>query len=75
MKTDNSSFERVEQSKYLGTNLMDGNSIQEEIKIRFKSGNGCYQAVQNILSSSLLSENKKFKKHRTIILPVVLYGS
>jgi len=29
--------------------------------------------VQNILSSSLLSKNLKFKIYRTIILPVVLY--
>jgi len=32
MKIDNSSFERVEQFKYLGTTLTDQNSIQEEIK-------------------------------------------
>jgi len=30
--------------------------------------------VQNLLSSSLLSKNIKIKIHRTIILPVVLYG-
>ena len=30
--------------------------------------------MQNILSSSLLSKNLKIKIHRTIILPVVLYG-
>ena len=34
MKTDNSSFERVDEFKYLGTNLTDENSIQEEIKSR-----------------------------------------
>ena len=30
--------------------------------------------MQNLLSSSLLSKNLKIKIHRTIILPVVLYG-
>jgi len=30
--------------------------------------------VQNLLSSSLLSKNLKIKIHRTVILPVVLYG-
>jgi len=36
--------------------------------------NACYHAVQNILSSSLLSKNLKIKVHRTIILLTVLYG-
>ena len=30
--------------------------------------------MQNILSSSLLSNNTKIKIYRTIILPVVLFG-
>jgi len=33
-----------------------------------------YYSVQNLLSSRLLSKNLKIKIHRTIILPVVLYG-
>jgi len=74
MKADNSSFERVEEFKYLGTILTNKNSIQEEIKSRLKSGNACYHSVQNLLSSSLLSKNLKIKIYRTIILPVVLYG-
>ena len=74
MKTDNSSFGRVEQFKYLGTILTKQNSIQAEIKSRLKLGNACYHSVQNLLSSSLLSKNLKIKIYRTIILPVVLYG-
>jgi len=64
----------MEEFKYLGTTLTNQNSIQEEIKSRLKSGNVCYHLVQNLLSSSLLSTNFKFKKYRTIILSVVLYG-
>jgi hypothetical protein len=71
---DNSSFERVEEFKYLGTNLTNQNSIQEEVKIRLKSGNACYYSVQNLLSSSFLSKNVKIRIYRIIILPVVLYG-
>jgi sorting nexin-29 len=52
VKIDNSFFERVE------------NSIQEEIKSRLKSGNACYHSVQNILSSSLLSNNLKINIYR-----------
>ena len=74
MKIDNSSFERVEEFKYLGTTLTNQNSIQVEIKSRLKLGNACYYSVQNLLSSRLLSKNLKIKIYRIIILPVVLYG-
>jgi hypothetical protein len=76
MQSDNSSFERVEDFKYLGTTLTNKNSIQEEIKSRLKSGNACCHSVQNRLSSSLLSKNLKIKIYRTIriILHFILYG-
>jgi len=74
IKTDNNSFQMLEEFKYLGTTLTNQNSIQEEIKTSLKSGNACYHSVQNLLSSSMLSNNKKIKMYRTINLPVVLYG-
>ena len=74
IKTDNRSFERAEEFKYLGTTLTNQNSIQEEIKNKLKSGNACYYSVQNLLSSRLLSRNLKIKIYKSIILPVVLYG-
>jgi len=64
----------VEKAKYLGTDLTNHSSIQEEIKSRLKSGNSCCHLVQNLLSSSLLSKNLKIKIYRTLILSVVLYG-
>ena len=66
-KIDNTSFERVEEFKYLGTTLINQNYIQEEIKSRLKSGNACYHSEQNLLSSSLLSKNLKIEIYRTII--------
>ena len=74
MRIDNSTFQRVEEFKYLGTTLTNQNSIAEEINSRLRSGNACYNSVQNLLSSRLLSKHLKIKIYRTIILPVVLYG-
>jgi UDP-galactopyranose mutase len=63
MKTDNSSFERIDEFKCLGTTLTNQNSIQEEIKSKLKLGNACYYSVQSLLSSSLLSKNLKIKMY------------
>ena len=41
MRIDNSTFERVEEFKYLGTTLTNQNSILEEIKSRLRSGSAC----------------------------------
>jgi UDP-N-acetylglucosamine transferase subunit ALG13 len=42
VKIENKFFERAEQLRYLGTTPTNQNSIQEEIKSRLKSGNGCF---------------------------------
>jgi len=49
IQIDNSSFERVEQFKYLGRTLTYQNSIQEEIKSILLSGNAGYHSVKNLL--------------------------
>ena len=61
VRIDNSTFERVEEFKYLGIHLTNQNSIAEEIKSRLMSGNACYLSAQNRLSSRLLSKNLKIK--------------
>jgi hypothetical protein len=73
IKIANRSFENVSQFKYLGTTATNQNLIQEEI-MRLNSGNACYNSVQGLLSSHLLSKNLKIRIYKTIILPVVLYG-
>jgi hypothetical protein len=74
IKTDNKSFEGLEEFKYLGTTLTNRNSVHEEIKSRLKLGNACYHSVQSLLFSRLQSKNTKIRVYKTIILPVVLYG-
>jgi hypothetical protein len=61
IKTDCSSFGRVEEFKYLGTTLTYQNYIQEEIKNRLKPVNACHHLVKNLSSSSLLSKNKRLR--------------
>ena len=63
VRINNSTFERVEEFKYLGTTLTNQNSIPEEIKSRLRLGNACYHSVQNLLSSRLLSKNLKIKNY------------
>ena len=46
IKSDNKSFERVEQFKTFGAILTNKHYIQEEIMSRLKSENACYHSVQ-----------------------------
>ena len=68
---DNSTFEWLEEFKYLGTTLTNKNSIGEEIKSRLRLGNACSHSVQNLFVFQVAIQ--KFKD-RNIILPIVLYG-
>jgi hypothetical protein len=49
------------------------NFIQVEIERRVNSGNTCYNSVQNLLSSRLLSKGVKIRICKTISLPVSLW--
>jgi len=57
-----------------GNILAYQNSIDEEIKSKLKSWNIAYHLVQNLLSSSFLSNNVKIKIYRSIIVNGVLFG-
>jgi hypothetical protein len=46
-----------------------------KIKSRLNSKDVCYHSVQSLLSFRLQSRNVKVNVYKTIILPVVLYGS
>ena len=69
-KNNNSSFEMVEEFKFLGQ--------PQQIKILFRKiiTAHCSQGMllKNLLPSSLLSKNIKIKIQRTVILSIVLYG-
>ena len=52
IKNYNSSFDMMEEFKYLGTSLTNQNCIQNEFQSSLTSGNACYQSVRNLPSSS-----------------------
>jgi hypothetical protein len=64
----------VAKLEYFGMTVRNQNLNQELIKRRFDLVNACYQSVQNLLSSRLLSKIIKIKIYKTITLPLVLYG-
>jgi len=73
VKTDSSSFERVEEFKYLGTTRTNQNFIQEEIKSRLKSGMLAVIRCRSFVFQCAI-QKFKIKIYRTIILLVVLCG-
>ncbi|KAJ4434738.1 hypothetical protein ANN_23306 [Periplaneta americana] len=74
IKIGDLSFEEVEKFKYLGATVTNINDTRDEIKRRINMGNACYNSVEKLLSSSLLSKNLKVRIYKTVISPVVLYG-
>jgi hypothetical protein len=74
IKVGNKSFRNVIKFKYLGMTVTNQNCVQEEIKSRLNSGNGCYHAVQSILSSQVLSKNTKTVMYKTVFCTDVELG-
>ena len=58
----------------MGTALINQNSIKEENTSRLKPGNACYQSVQNLLSSSLLTKNLRLSYTELQFCETVLHG-
>ena len=72
---DNYNFEVVQSFKYLGSILNVTNDIEEEIKVRITQGNRCFFALKHLFRSSLVSRATKLRLYKTIIRPIVMYGS
>jgi hypothetical protein len=72
---NNYEFERVGEFKYLGSLITGNNDNNTEIKPRIMAGNKSYYSVLPLLRSKAVSRATKIRMYRTIIRPVVLYGS
>jgi len=68
-------FEVVKEFIYLGANINSKNDINVEVKRRITLANRCYFGLQKQLGSKLLSLTSKVLLYKTLILPVLLYGS
>jgi hypothetical protein len=68
-------FEKTETFKYLGSLVTVDNNISADIQARLMAGNMCYYALQNVLRSKNISRKAKLNVYKTIMRPVVTYGS
>lgn len=72
---NNYNFERVQRFKYLGAVITDDNDVTEEIKSRIQSGNRCLFALDKLIKSRNLTRSSKIKIYKSIVRPVLTYGS
>jgi hypothetical protein len=68
-------FEVVKECVYLGSLMTPTNDVSLEIQRRIQTANRCFFGLRKHLQSSHLSRQTKFTIHKTLIRPVLLYGS
>jgi hypothetical protein len=69
------SIEQVHQCKYLGTNINDTNSIDEEIKASLVLGTKANYAHLKFFKSRLVTKHSKLRWYRSVIRPIVTYAA
>jgi hypothetical protein len=68
-------FEVVKEFVYLGSLMTPANDVSLEVQRRIQTANRCFFGLRKHLRSSHLSRQTKFTIHKTLIRPVLLYGS
>jgi hypothetical protein len=68
-------FEKVNEFKYLGMLIAANNNLTQEINHRLLIANKCYYALKKQLGSHYLSLQTKCKLYKTLLRPIILYGS
>lgn len=68
-------FEVVENFVYLGSQVNSDNNVQEEVRRRLASGNRAFFGLHKLFRSRTLGRKVKCTLYRTLVRPVVTYGS
>ena len=68
-------FETVDSFIYLGSQVNSDNNIGEEVRRRVTLGNRSFYSLQKLFRSKTLHRNLKCELYRTLVRPVVAYGS
>ena len=68
-------FKVVDSFVYLGSQVNGNNDIVDEIRRRVALGNRCYFGLLKLLRSKTIHRNLKCMLYKTLIRPVVTYGS
>lgn len=75
MTIDDYNLEVVQTFTYLGSSVNNKNNMSEEIKRRIVLANKCYFELGKRLKRRQLSFKTKLMLYKTLILPVLTYGS
>ena len=68
-------FEGVSCFRYLGAMVFNDNDLSREIKNEIQAGNRAYFANRMIFKNRLITRNTKVKIYKTLVRPVVTFGS
>jgi hypothetical protein len=75
LTTGEHNFEVVDEFKYVGTLINTENSIPEKIKRRIVAANRSSYGLNKIFKSKHLTWRTKIQLHKSLIRPVITYGS
>jgi hypothetical protein len=75
LQIGNKTLEAVQSFQYLGNIVGNTNNNNKCIKERITMGNKAYYANRLLVNSSLISRNSQLQIYRTLVRPVVTYGS
>ncbi|KAG7309934.1 hypothetical protein JYU34_004449 [Plutella xylostella] len=75
LQVGETAYKGVAKFKYLGCTITDTNTREQEIDIRVQNALRCSAALHKVLVSKLLSRKTKIRIYKTVIRPILMYGS